>query len=192
LSADARPIFELTASDERELRRNLTRWSRRFLGLPDQEFDDAYQGAWRRLRETERRGTRTRNLEHALRWNIQNCWLAECRRRRRRPTVALEDCADDTLLHRAAPDPAEEFERLEAARYLLRALRDMSERRAQVLILRNVWGLTPAEVCDELGISHHAYREEHAAALKAIFARLAHLLEDSESVEDRCPDSRAA
>src|SRR5436190_9912441 len=54
--------LRLGHAEERELRRRLGRWSRRFLGLPEAEFDDAYQGAWRKLLEAERRGRRTRNL----------------------------------------------------------------------------------------------------------------------------------
>src|SRR5215218_8929988 len=111
----------LSASDEEELRRRLRRWATRSLGLPDSEFADAYQGAWRKLLEAERRGRSVRNLEHALRWAIHNCWLEECRRRRRRPAVPLGESLETQIQGQTAPDPCEQLERLEAARYLFEA-----------------------------------------------------------------------
>ena len=167
------PISRLGAHDEAELRRRLARWAGRFLGLPEAEFADAYQGAWRKLLESRRRGRPVRNLEHALRWAIHNCWLEECRRRRRHPTVPVDECAPNALRHQTGPDPAEQIERLEAARYLFRAARSIDELSWQVVLLRDIWGLSPAEVCDMLGIAGRTYRSKHARALIAICSQLA-------------------
>lgn len=173
MDQQANPADALTPSEERALRRDLSSWARRFLGLSDSDFDDVYQGAWRKVRELERQGRPTRNLNHALRWNMRNCWLEECRRRRRHPTMALDDCTDAALLQHAAPDVADEVERLEEAAYLLRAVGGMPDRRRRVLLLRDVWGLSSDEVCRVTGISERTYRRERAAALQQLFDELA-------------------
>lgn len=180
------PMSQLTANDEAELRRRLVRWARRFLDLPQAEFADAYQGAWRKLLESRRRGRPVRNLEHALRWAIHNCWLEECRRRRRHPTVPVHECAPNGF-RQTAPDPADQIERLEATRYLFRAARSIDELSWQVVLLRDIWGLTPSEVCDTLGIASRTYRSKHATALMAIHSQLAAAL-----AEQDCADRRRA
>jgi RNA polymerase sigma factor (sigma-70 family) len=185
MSGTACSTLRLTSSDERQLRCRLAGWAYRFLGLPRAEFDDAYQGAWRKLRETEQRGAQTRNLEAALRWNIRNCWLEELRRRRRHPTALLEHDGLGDLVSRSAPDVVEHLEQLEAARSLFRTLSELSELQREVLVLRDVWGLGVDEVCERLGISRHAYREEHAAALRSAYDRLHALVDGSTGSEDR-------
>jgi RNA polymerase sigma factor (sigma-70 family) len=177
------PMSQLSTDDEAELRRRLERWAGRFLGLPEGEFADAYQGAWRKLLESRRKGRPVRNLEHALRWAIHNCWLEECRRRRRHPTVPVDECAPNAFRHQAAPDPGEEVERLEAARYLFEAARTIDELSWQVVLLRDVWGLSPAEVCETLGIAGRTYRRKHARALIAIYSRLAAALAEQECAD---------
>lgn len=174
----------LEHAEERELRRRLRRWSRRFLGLPNAEFDDTYQGAWRKVLETERRGRRTRNLEWALRWGIHNVWLEECRRRRRRPATPLE-ASEAALVAAPSAEPAELVERLEAARYLFEAMGTLSERQSRILVLRDVCGLKPAEVCQRLRISRRTYRHDHARALNAVCARVGELLDGDWCAEHR-------
>ena len=98
------PLSELSGADEVRLRARLRAWAGRFLGLPERGFADIYQAAWRKLLEGERRGRRVRDLEYALRWAMHNCWLEECRRRRRRPTVALEECPPSALSSRTGAD----------------------------------------------------------------------------------------
>jgi RNA polymerase sigma factor (sigma-70 family) len=176
------PLSQLAADDEAELRRRLARWAGRFLGLPEAEFADAYQGAWRKLLESRRRGRRVRNLEHALRWAIHNCWLEECRRRRRHPTVPMDACAPNAFRDQAGPDPAEQLERLEAARYLFRVARGIDEVSWQVVLLRDIWGLPPAEVCHKLGIAGRTFRRRHARALLTIRRELAAALAEQECV----------
>lgn len=176
---------QISASDESDLRRRLGRWSYRFLGLPDAEFPDAYQGAWRKVLDGERRGRPVRNLEHALRWGIHNTWLEECRRRRRRPTAPLDECSPTAFREQPVPDPAEQIERLEAARYLFEAMGTVDELSWRVVLLRRVWGLSPAEVCSTLGISRRTYRTEHARALTRIYSQLAESLASQECAERR-------
>jgi RNA polymerase sigma factor (sigma-70 family) len=177
------PLARLAADDEAELRRRLARWAGRFLGLPEVEFADAYQGAWRKLLEARRKGRPVRNLEHALRWAIHNCWLEECRRRRRHPTVPVDVCASTAFRDQTGADPAEQIERLEAARYLFRAARSIDELSWRVVLLRDVWGLAPAEVCDTLGIARRTYRSKHARALMAIYGQLAAALAERECAD---------
>lgn len=179
----ARPHRQLSAGEERELRLRLSRWSRRFLGLPDAEFADAYQGAWRKVLDGERRGRAVRNLEHALRWGIHNSWLEECRRRRRRPTAPLDETSPTAYRSQAPADPAEQVERLESARYLFEAVGTIDELSWRVVLLRRVWGLSPAEICSTLGISRRTYRTEHARALTLIYKRLSETLAGQECAE---------
>src|SRR5918996_3697708 len=177
------PLSQLAADDEAELRRRLARWAGRFLGLPEAEFADAYQGAWRKLLEARRRGRPVRNLEHALRWAIHNCWLEECRRRRRHPTVPVDECAPNAFRDQAGPDPAEQLERLKTARPLFRGARGIDEVSWQVVLLRDIWGLSPAEVCHTLGIAGRTFRRRHARALIAIHSRLAAALAERECAD---------
>jgi RNA polymerase sigma factor (sigma-70 family) len=151
----------LTISDagERELRRRLATWADRTLSLPASDFPDAYQCAWRKLLTAERAGRQTRNLEHALRWAIRNSWLEELRRRRRRPAVPLEDAL--------ICDPRDELERLERLRSLVAAMVPLGPRTARVLLLRELVGLAPDEVCAAVGITRRTYRAEHARAVRA-------------------------
>jgi DNA-directed RNA polymerase specialized sigma24 family protein len=172
------PLSELSGADEVRLRARLRAWAGRFLGLPEREFADTYQAAWGKLLEGERRGRRVRDLEYALRWAMHNCWLEECRRRRRRPTVALEECPPSALSSRTGADPAEQVERLEAARYLFEAAGALDELSWRTVLLRDIWGLSAPEVRRTLGIGLHRYEREHARALDVIYARLAkHLAE---------------
>jgi RNA polymerase sigma factor (sigma-70 family) len=175
------PLSQLAADDEAELRRRLARWAGRFLRLPEAEFADAYQGAWRKLLESRRRGRPVRNLEQALRWAIHNCWLEECRRRRRHPTVPVDECAPTAFRDQAGPDPAEQLERLEAARYLFSVARGIDEVSWQVVLLRDIWGLPPAEVCHTLGIAGRTFRRRHAQALFTIRSELAAALGEEAS-----------
>lgn len=165
--------MRLSAVEEGELRRCLARWSRRALGVPQAEFPDLYQGAWGKVLAGERRGRRVRNLEHALRWGIHNAWLEECRRRRRRPTAPLDGCSPTPTGQQAAPDPAEQVERLEAARRVFEVVGAIDALSGRVVLLRRVWGLSPEEVCGELGISRRTYRSEHARGVTQIYGRLA-------------------
>jgi RNA polymerase sigma factor (sigma-70 family) len=176
------PLSHLSGRDEAQIRGRLRIWAARFLGLPAQEFADTYQAAWRKVLDGERHGRPVRDLEYALRWSMRNCWLEECRRRRRRPTVALDDCAPSALKLTGA-DPAEQLERLEAARRLLEAASKLDRLSWQVVLLRDVWDQPPAEVCDALRISRRRYRTEHARALNAIHAELA-----KEPVDRECLD----
>ena len=161
------------------MRTRLRGWARWRLGIPHAEFDDAYQAAWRKTLETERRGRPTRNVEARLRCNIQNAWLEEQRRRRRRPAVSLEEVTEATLAsasYAAVPDPAELAERRETARYLFEAIGTLTERQRKVLLLRDVGELAPAEVCRRLGIGSTTYRHEHAVAWRKACARVGELL----------------
>jgi RNA polymerase sigma factor (sigma-70 family) len=174
--------LRLDPRDERELQRRLRRWSRRCLGLPDAEFEDAYQVAWRKVLETERRGRRTRNLEHALRWGIHNAWLEECRRRRRRPATSLEDATEVVYLASSASDPSELIERREAASYVFEAVGMLTERQMRIVLLRDVCELKPDEVCEHLSITRRTYRQDHARGLREITARLGELVAGSSCV----------
>jgi DNA-directed RNA polymerase specialized sigma24 family protein len=170
------PLRELSHADEARLRAGLASWAVRALGLPRHEFADTYQAAWRKLLEGEGRGRPVRDLQYALRWAMHNCWLEECRLRRRRPTVALDECPPSAIGGRTGPDPAEQLERLETARYLFEVARTLGELSWRTVLLRDIWGLPAAEVRRTLGIGLHRYEREHARGLHVIHARLARQL----------------
>lgn len=158
----------LGAREERQLRGRVGRWARWCFKLSENDFEDCYQGAWLRMMEHLRAGRPVRNLEGFLRWEVANRWKMELRRRRRRPSVAFDDCPEGALDNALGPDPAEQVQRRAE---LLELVGSMEPRRRQVLVLRNACGHTPAEVCRLLGIARHAYREEHAEALNEIYGR---------------------
>jgi RNA polymerase sigma factor (sigma-70 family) len=170
------PMSHLSTGEESELRRRLTRWAGRCLGLPEADFDDAYQDAWCKLLKAERNGRPTRNREHALRWAVHNSWLEELRKRRRRPAVGLDSAPESALIANAAADPAERAELLEATRYLFEAMGAVSDRQWQIVLLADVLGLRSREIQQRLGISERLYQLDHACALRAIGGRLGELL----------------
>jgi RNA polymerase sigma factor (sigma-70 family) len=161
----------LSAAEECQLRRRLRRWARRFFGLADDEFAEAYQQAWERLILLDRRGRPVRNLEHALRWEVGNAWRQELRRRR--PVRALDETSECELARAdRRPSVHERVEQVDVARYLLQATHP---RRIQVLLLRDVCGLTTDQICDRLGISEATARRDRATALADIRRRLEEL-----------------
>ena len=164
------PTLTLSARDEQELRRRVERWAHRFFGLSERDVEDCYQAAWLRVMQKVQSGCLVRNLEHFLRWEVGNSWKMELRRRQRRPSITLENCSETALDNALAPDAADEVERLEDARLLLELVASMDARRRRVLLLRDAWGLVPAEVCRLLGISRRTYREAHAQARTEIRA----------------------
>jgi RNA polymerase sigma factor (sigma-70 family) len=170
------PVSQLSTREEDELRRRLTRWAARCLGVPTADFEDAYQDAWCKLLKAERNGRPTRNREHALRWAVHNSWLEELRKRRRRPAVGLDSAPEAALVANGAADPAERAELLEATRYLFEAVGAVSDRQWQIFLLADVLGLRPREIQQRLGISERLYQLDHARALRAIGGRLGKLL----------------
>jgi RNA polymerase sigma factor (sigma-70 family) len=187
------PLSQLSTGEEDELRRRLTRWAGRCLGLPRADFEDTYQEAWCKLLKAERNGRPTRNREHALRWAVHNSWLEELRKRRRRPAVALDSAPESALVANGATDPAERAELLEAARYLFEAVGAVSERQWQIFLLADVFGLRPREIQQRLGISERLYQLDHARALQAIGGRLAELLASDWCEQHReLPEAHAA
>jgi RNA polymerase sigma factor (sigma-70 family) len=170
------PLPLLSAGEEDELRRRLTRWARQCLGVPTADFEDTYQDAWCKLLKGERDGRPTRNREHALRWCVHNSWLEELRRRRRRPAVDLDSAPESALVAKGAADPAERAELREAARYLFEAVGAVTDRQWQIFVLADVFGLRPGEIQQRLAISERLYQLDHARALHAIGGRLGELL----------------
>lgn len=153
------------------MRRRVRRWAGRFFGLTDEEFAEAYQQAWERLVVLTRRGRPVRNLEHALRWEVGNAWRQELRRRR--PVRSLDETSECELARAdRRPGVHEQVEQVDAARYLLKAAHP---RRVQVLLLREVYGLTTDELCARLGISEATVRRDRAAVVADIQRRLADL-----------------
>ena len=181
---------KLSAAEECRLRRRVRRWAGRFFGLSDDEFAEAYQQAWERLIVLCRKGRPVRNLEHALRWEVGNAWRQELRRRR--PTRPLEETSESELA-RADRRPAvhEQVEQVDAARYALRATHP---RRVQVLLLRDVCGLTTEQICERLGISEATVRRDRATAAAEIRSRLEELRggETQDQRSDRHTDSNGS
>ena len=179
LAARQTAPLALSAAEERRLRRRLRRWAGRFFGLADDEFAEAYQQAWERLIVLTRRGRPVRNLEHALRWEVGNAWRQELRRRR--PVRALDETSESELARAdRRPGVHEHVEQIDAARYLLKATHP---RRVQVLLLRDVCGLTTDEICERLEISEATVRRDRAAALADIRRRLEDLRGDESATQ---------
>jgi len=178
----------LDPRDERRLRARLNDWSRSRHGVGVEDFDDVYQDAWCKLLETERNGRPTRNREAALRWALANSWLEELRRRRRRPTIALDQAP--ALVAPEAAGPGHHAELLEAARCVFGAIHELNRRQRQIMLLADVFGLRPRDVQERLRISERTYQRDHAGALQAVGARLGELLEDDGSVAE--PEAAAA
>jgi RNA polymerase sigma factor (sigma-70 family) len=178
----------LSPAEERRLRRRLRRWAGRFFGLADDEFAEAYQQAWERVIRLSRQDRPVRNLEHALRWEVGNAWRQELRRRR--PTRPLDETSECELARAdRRPDVHEQVEQLDAARYLLRATHP---RRVQVLLMRDVCGLTTDQICDRLGISEATVRRDRAAALSDIYHRLEELVGGSAQTQGAFAPRRAS
>jgi len=157
---------------ERALRLRLERWASRRLRLYGPDFADAYQSAWRKLLQGERDGHSVRNLELALRWAIHNSWLEECRRRRRRPVVLVDD-PSSLPGRQASADPADQIAFAEILRTVAKGLHVSDARSAQVVFLRRVLGYSPDEVCDAVGITRRTYRSDHARGIRIMRERLA-------------------
>jgi RNA polymerase sigma factor (sigma-70 family) len=169
---------ELNPRDERALRGRLARWSRFVRGISAQDFDDIYQDAWCKLLKRERDGCPIRHPEGALRRAISYSSLEELRRRRRRPTVALDSAPERLLTAPDAIEPAERAEVLETTRYVFETVRALSERDLQIVLLADLFGLRPAEIETRLGISERTYQRHHAAARQAIRNTVGKLLDD--------------
>jgi RNA polymerase sigma factor (sigma-70 family) len=179
------PGSQLSTREEDELRRRLTRWAARCLGVPSADFEDTYQDAWCKLLKAERNGRPTRNREHALRWAVRNSWLEELRKRRRRPAVALDSAPESAMVANRAADPAERAELLEATRYLFEAVGAVSDRQWRIFLLADVFGLRPREIQQRLEISERLYQLDHVRALQAIGGRMAELLAGEWCERDR-------
>lgn len=182
----AASALRLSPAQEQVLQRRLKSWARTHMQLPESEFDDLYQGGWRKLLEKAQRTGPTRNLEGALRWGILNTWREECRRRRRHPVAALDDAPEAALMGSEHASPSAYIERLEAARYLFEAVGSLTERQRMIVLLADVWDVRPGEVCAELGVSERTYQRDHARALAVIASHVAALLNG-----DWCAQHRA-
>jgi RNA polymerase sigma factor (sigma-70 family) len=163
---------QLDGPAERALRVRLERWAVRSIGVTSADFDDVYQCAWRKLLEVESRGRETRNLECALRFGIRNSWLEECRRRRRKPFLVLEDVRRDPIRSEVEADPAVRLEALEQVRAAVRAITLTGERSARIILMRRVLGYSPQEICDALRVTRRTYRAEHASARRLLAVTL--------------------
>jgi DNA-directed RNA polymerase specialized sigma24 family protein len=170
-------LGDIDTAQERTLRRRLGRWSRCDRGVSAEDFDDAYQDAWCKVLEGERKGRATRNREGALRWALSTTWLNEQRRRRRHPAVALDSAPKAALVAPPTADPLEHVELLESARYLFQAVGAITDRQWQIVLLADVFGLRPADVRSRLSLGKRTYERDHARALQTLGARLGELLE---------------
>ncbi|HEX6239471.1 MAG TPA: sigma-70 family RNA polymerase sigma factor, partial [Polyangiales bacterium] len=116
-----------------------------------------------------------------------------CARRRRglknRPHVS-----EDAVSERASEDsPEASAEERELRRALERALANLSEEQREVLLLRDMEGLTAPEVADSLGIGVEAVKSRLHRARSALREALQTVLEGrAPARETSCPDIVAA
>jgi RNA polymerase sigma-70 factor (ECF subfamily) len=100
------------------------------------------------------------------------------RRRRRDREEGLEAVAAEAAGARAESSPYEEARRRERARRVQAALLQLSFEHRSVLVLREVEGLTCAEVAGALGVPEGTVKSRLSRAREAMRLRLLGLVED--------------
>src|SRR4029077_9315700 len=92
---------------------------------------------------------------------VANHASKEMRRRRRKPTGALEDTHAQVLFDRHQLTPEERVSGSETGSQARDVLASLPPRRRAVMLLRYGWGLEPKEICNLVAnLSPRAYRKE--------------------------------
>lgn len=106
-------------------------------------------------------------------------------RRRERPEPVEPDAID---IADTAPDPERIASASELAAVLTRALQHLSEAQREVLVLRDIEGLSAPEVADVLGLEVGAVKSRLHRARSALAEALEHELEQPPPAPGPCPD----
>ena len=176
-----------------DLRRPATAMLRRAFGsvFDDDVIEDIYAAAWagtlRALQDRQAQLDDDEVRRYVL-TAVARHGSKELRRRRRRPTAALDNpeaVGDQGLL------PDEQADRHEQATITRDLLSSLPRRRRAVLLLRYGWGLEPAQVCELIeGLSPRAYRKEITKGIDQLTDRF-RVLKEGGWCEDREPILKA-
>ncbi len=157
----------------------------------DHEVEDIYSNAWLgtlRALETRHEKLTDAEIRKYVMTAVANHASKELRRRRRRPTTALD------TVHTVADDglpPDESAAKREQSRLTRDLLSSLPPRRRAVMLLRYGWGLDPAQVCALVqGLSPRAYRKEITRGVDELTEKL-RLVERGEWCADREPVLKA-
>ncbi len=144
-----------------------------------EEIEDVYANAWTstlaalRGREDEMDDGELRSY---LLTAVANHASKEMRRRRRKPTGALDDSHAQVVFDRVQPSPDEHASGSETGSQARDVLASLPPRRRAVMLLRYGWGLEPREVCRLIeGLSPRAYRKEITRGVEQMIARFRQL-----------------
>ena len=144
--------------------------------LGPEEIEDIYANAW--TATLSALGGRTEKmsdeeLRSYLLTAVANHASKEMRRRRRKPTSALEDAHAQVLSDSHQPSPEERAVGNESGSLARDVLASLPKRRRAVMLLRYGWGLQPKEVCSLIdGLSPRAYRKEITRGVEQMIERL--------------------
>src|SRR4029077_8822354 len=118
---------------------------------------------------------------------VANHASKEMRRRRRKPTGALEDTHAQVLFDRHQLTPEERVSGSETGSQARDVLSSLPPRRRAVMLLRYGWGLEPQQVCGLVkGLSPRAYRKEITRGVDELAAKLRQV-QSGEWCSDREP-----
>ena len=155
-----------------------------------EEIEDVYANAWTSTLSAlrGREGSMSdEELRSYLLTAVANHASKEMRRRRRKPTGALEDSHAQVLFDPHQPTPDERVSGSETGSQARDVLASLPPRRRAVMLLRYGWGLEPKEVCRLIGgLSPRAYRKEITRGVEQMIARYGQL-ESGEWCESRAP-----
>jgi RNA polymerase sigma factor (sigma-70 family) len=157
----------------------------------DHEVEDIYSSAWLgtlRALKTRHEKLSDAEIRKYVLTAVANHASKELRRRRRRPTTALD------TVHTVADDglpPDESAAKREQSRLTRDLLSSLPPRRRAVMLLRYGWGLDPGQVCALVqGLSPRAYRKEITRGVDELTEKL-RLVESGEWCADREPVLKA-
>jgi RNA polymerase sigma factor (sigma-70 family) len=142
-------------------------------------IEDVYANAWASTLAALR-GRESQLSDEELRsyvlTAVANHASKEMRRRRRKPTGALDDAHEQVLFDRSQPGPEERASGSETGQQARDVLASLPPRRRAVMLLRYGWGLEPKEVCRLIdGLSPRAYRKEITRGVEEMIARFGQL-----------------
>jgi RNA polymerase sigma factor (sigma-70 family) len=144
--------------------------------LGPEEVDDVYANAWAStlaaLRGRER-GMDDSELRSYVLTAVARHASKEMRRRRRKPTSALEPTHAQVLADFHQPSPEERVVGAEDGSVARDVLSSLPQRRRAVMLLRYGWGLEPKQICSLLtGLSPRAYRKEITRGVGEVIERM--------------------
>ncbi len=146
--------------------RRVLRTALRLLARPEDAADAAQEVYLRLFRHLRRFDERRDFATWLYRITVNVCRDVH-RRRQRNPTLSLEEMgarAPSVEPRADAPDPFDEFAQAEERRIMTEALGALPEKERAALVLRDLEGLSTAEVAEVLGSSETTVRSQISRA----------------------------